>query len=76
MDRQQIEDVFDSMGYYHLREKLPFKLWLSGVLNDEETGFLESFLETYSFEDDQGLLFDDFMFHLRIFKRIAGGDDW
>ncbi|WP_075980087.1 hypothetical protein [Bacillus massilinigeriensis] len=70
MEKQQIADVFDNMGYHYFREKFAFKLWLNGILEGEDEELLVSFLEAFQFEDEDSFLFDEFMYFLRIYKKI------
>lgn len=68
MDEKQIREIFDEAGYSALGQSLSFKLWLSGVMEHSGAGDnpLELLLEACSFDDGEPILFDQFLFQLRL----------
>lgn len=75
MNRQQIEDCFDRMGYLHFRNKFPYMLWISGILDDVDEDYFESFLHTFGLNDHPELLFDQFLSHFKIYKKIVKNEE-
>ncbi|MFB6468259.1 hypothetical protein ACE38V_15875 [Cytobacillus sp. Hz8] len=75
MNQEQIENVFEHMGYVYFREKFPFKLWLNGILDEEDEEFFLSFLDVYRLEDDDAYCFDEFLYLLRIYQYICKHND-
>ncbi|MCD7032726.1 hypothetical protein LRR81_00690 [Metabacillus sp. GX 13764] len=72
MTDQQMEDLFDFSGQYGLYSKIRYPLWLSGTLDDADPELVESFLAHYQFSEQT--LFDQFIFHYRIFSSIYEKD--
>jgi hypothetical protein len=74
MDEKQIREIFDESGYSALGQSLSFKLWLSGVMEHSGDGDnpLELLFESCSFDDGEPILFDQFLFQLRL---ISSADE-
>ncbi|MBU8771062.1 hypothetical protein [Cytobacillus oceanisediminis] len=69
MEREQIEELFEESGYPALNSKLAYKVWLTGVWDEEDEDKIEAFIDAYSFEGE-GIVTDDFLYHYRIFAYI------
>lgn len=65
-----VNEVFDDAGYPDLYDKHQYKFEISGVLDHVDREMLETFLDQYSFEDAEAVYYDEFVYHLRIFKNI------
>ncbi|MCS0788119.1 hypothetical protein NX021_08045 [Cytobacillus firmus] len=74
MEREQIEELFEESGYPALNSKLAYKVWLTGVWDEEDEDKIEAFIDAYSFEGD-GIVTDDFLYHYRIFAYIYGKNE-
>ncbi|MGA5690106.1 hypothetical protein [Cytobacillus pseudoceanisediminis] len=74
MEREQIEELFEESGYHALNSKLAYKVWLTGVWDEEDEDRIEAFIDAYSFEGD-GIVTDDFLYHYRIFAYIYGTNE-
>lgn len=75
MLQNEIEDVFNCYGNGHLYEKLKYPLYLSGAIDKIEIEMLENFLELYNFDSEKTLLFDEFMYHFRIYEAVLNLND-
>ncbi|MBN8201777.1 MULTISPECIES: hypothetical protein [Bacillaceae] len=69
MEREQIEELFEDSGYHGLNSKLAYKIWLTGVWDEEDEDKIEAFIDAYSFEGE-AILTDNFLYHYRIFAYI------
>jgi hypothetical protein len=72
MDERQIREIFDEAGYRELGESLSFKLWLSGEMDHSVPGEnpLELLLEACSFNEGEPILFDQFLYQLRLIRSV------
>ncbi|MFB4164506.1 hypothetical protein ACE1TI_11900 [Alteribacillus sp. JSM 102045] len=75
MTEKQVEYTFDLFGYSDLYKKLRYPLEVSGEFKDVDIEILESFLDRYSFDNSDKVLFDDFIHHFRVFKKIYENND-
>ncbi|KON86494.1 hypothetical protein AF332_06410 [Sporosarcina globispora] len=69
MEREQIEELFEESGYHDLNSQLAYKVWMTGIWDEEDEEKIEAFLDAYSFEGE-GILTDEFLYHYRIFAYI------
>ncbi|RFU65372.1 hypothetical protein [Peribacillus glennii] len=71
MDAGVVKDIFENSGYEFLYEKFNYQFYISGLFDKiENSRILESFLDHYSFDENERNLFDDFAFHFRIFHNL------
>jgi hypothetical protein len=72
MDERQIREIFDEAGYSALGESLSFKIWLSGEMDHFLPGDnpLEILLDACSFNEGDPILFDQFLFQLRLIRSV------
>lgn len=75
MNEQEIKDVLDHLGYYRLREELPFKLWLKGITDHCDPEELEQFLDIYQFEDEKPVTLSEFVNHFYTFMNVKRYND-
>jgi hypothetical protein len=69
VEREQIEGLFEESGYPGLNNRLAYKVWMTGVWDEEDEDRIEAFIDAYSFEEE-GIVTDDFLYHYRIFAYI------
>ncbi|SDH68468.1 hypothetical protein [Alteribacillus bidgolensis] len=70
MTEQQLEYTFDLFGYSDLYQKLRYPIKVSGEFDNVDIEVLESFLDWYVFDNTDKVLFDDFIYHFRVFRKI------
>ncbi|EWG09422.1 hypothetical protein [Cytobacillus firmus] len=69
MEREQIEGLFEESGNPGLNSKLAYKVWMTGVWDEEDEDRIEAFIDAYSFEEE-GIITGEFLYHYRIFAYI------
>ncbi|MDQ0217828.1 hypothetical protein ELQ35_13685 [Peribacillus cavernae] len=71
MDSKVIKDIFETSGYEFLYEKFKYQFYVSGLFDTVKNGtVIECFLDKYNFEKENRILFDDFVFHFKIFHNL------
>lgn len=71
MHRRQIALLFSDFGLESLYEKFEVPLDIHGLLDDPDTlEMMEDFLTAYDFHSPDLLLFDEFLSHYNICKRV------
>lgn len=70
MTEREMEEIFSLYGYAELFKKFKWQIVISGMLDEEESDFLESFFSWNSFGEGKSLSFEDFKLHVKIFKMI------
>ncbi|CAH0347170.1 hypothetical protein [Bacillus sp. CECT 9360] len=71
MDSKAVENVFEANGYDFLYKKFTYQFYVSGLFDQiEDSRIIDCFLENYHFEENDHTLFDDFVFHFRIFHNL------
>ncbi|WP_010676407.1 hypothetical protein [Bacillus timonensis] len=68
MTPYQLEETFETFGLHRLYEKLYYPLWIKGTMDDEEIEVLETFFESYDFENVDKIFVDEFLFQYQCFK--------
>lgn len=71
MGEQELEDMFDWAGLSVVYERHAYKMWLSGLEESLDAELLDNFSNAYSFESAEAMYYDEFLFHLKIFKGIC-----
>ncbi|SDH60818.1 hypothetical protein SAMN05192534_10816 [Alteribacillus persepolensis] len=71
MTTSEIEYTFYSFGYGALYHKFRYPLLVSEHLKHVDADVLEAFFTWYTFDDTKKLLFDDFIYHFRLFENIC-----
>jgi hypothetical protein len=75
MGEQPMEEMFEWAGLSDIYEKHGYKMGLSGIEDSIDTDFLDAFSDAYSFENAEEMYYDEFLFHLKIFKGICKNND-
>ncbi len=71
MYRNQIALVFSDYGLEHLYLKFEVPFDVHGILDDPKTcEVMDQFLSVYDFHSQETLLFNEFLTHFKIFKRM------
>ncbi|WP_199426605.1 hypothetical protein [Thermaerobacillus caldiproteolyticus] len=70
MNIEQAEEIFNDYGYASLFQHIRYPLMISEAFNDVAPDVLSHFLDVYSFETAEVLSFEEFIYHLLIFKKI------
>ncbi|UII55384.1 hypothetical protein LS684_17380 [Cytobacillus spongiae] len=76
MTEEEVEAVFEENGYSKLYHQLQYKLWLNGELDLVDASLLDSFFDAYTFVEYEDLLFDEFMYHFRMYQNVCQKNDW
>ncbi|PLS17128.1 hypothetical protein CVD28_13830 [Bacillus sp. M6-12] len=69
MEMPEVEAVFDEAAADFIFKRFRYQLYVSGLfdqLDDKELLF--TFLEAYSFEENDELIFDEFRYFFKTFK--------
>lgn len=72
---QHMEGMFDWAGLSAIYDNHGFKMWLDGFEQKVDTELLDRFSDAYSFEDAEAMYYDEFLYHLRIFRYISKNND-
>ncbi|WLR56852.1 hypothetical protein LC048_08280 [Mesobacillus subterraneus] len=75
MGEMELEDMFEWAGLSNVYEQHGYKMWLSGLEDHIDNELLDHFSDAYSFEIAETMFYDDFLFHLRIFKNIRKNNE-
>ncbi|RIW28051.1 hypothetical protein D3H55_22260 [Bacillus salacetis] len=70
MTEREMEEIFKLYGHSNMYEKLKNKLMLSSLLDDEGSELLESFFSSYDFRQGAAMSYEEFEFHIRVFKML------
>ncbi|MFT9596876.1 hypothetical protein [Mesobacillus sp.] len=75
MGEKEMQDMFEWAGLSDVYEQHGYKMWLSGLEDNIDTELLDHFSDAYSFESAETMYYDEFLFHLRIFKNIRKNNE-
>ncbi|WP_226641995.1 hypothetical protein [Mesobacillus subterraneus] len=75
MGEKEMQDMFEWAGLSDVYEQHGYKMWLSGLEEHIDVELLDHFSDAYSFESAETMIFDEFLFHLRIFKNISKNNE-
>ncbi|WP_264804641.1 hypothetical protein [Cytobacillus sp. NCCP-133] len=70
MRKDEIKEIFEESASPSLNGGLAYKIWLTGVWDEEEKEDIEAFLIAYAFDGERDLFTDELLYHSRIFKFI------
>ncbi|RSD26135.1 hypothetical protein [Mesobacillus subterraneus] len=71
MGEKELQSMFEWAGLSDIYEQHGYKMWLSGLEDNIDSELLDRFADAYSFENAESMFYDEFLFHLRIFKGIS-----
>ncbi|WP_079509318.1 hypothetical protein [Mesobacillus jeotgali] len=75
MGESEMQEMFEWAGLSNIYEKHGYKMWLSGLEDSIDAELLDHFADAYSFENAETMYYDEFLFHLRIFKNISKNNE-
>ncbi|MEH7442204.1 hypothetical protein V7201_07660 [Bacillus sp. JJ1122] len=75
MEEHELEDMFDWAGLSNVYERHGYKMWLSGLGEIIDAELLDNLSNAYSFESAEAMYYDEFLFHLKIFKGICKNNE-
>jgi hypothetical protein len=75
MGEQNLEDMFEWAGLADVYERHAYKMWLSGLEESVDAELLDNFSDAYSFESAEEMYYDEFLFHLKLFKGICKNNE-
>lgn len=75
MGEKEMQEMFEWAGLSAVYEQHGYKMWLSGLEETIDAELLDRFSDAYSFESAEALYYDEFLFHLRVFKGISKNTD-
>ncbi|WP_419881033.1 hypothetical protein ACN6MY_15720 [Peribacillus sp. B-H-3] len=68
MEACQIKEIFENSSYGFLYKKFHYQLFVSGLLDDiDDSELIERFLDSYCFEQNVNLCFDNFSFYFKTY---------
>lgn len=70
MTEREVEEIFKLYGHFHMYKRLKNKLLLSSLLDNESGELLESFFSSYDFRQGTAMDYEEFEFHIRVFKLL------
>ncbi|MGM0846602.1 MAG: hypothetical protein ACQEUT_16630 [Bacillota bacterium] len=70
MTEREIEEIFNLYGHADMYEKLKNKLQLTSLLDNDGVELLESFFSSYNFGHGATMSYEEFEFHIRVFKLL------
>ncbi|TYS14112.1 hypothetical protein FZC78_19915 [Rossellomorea vietnamensis] len=70
MTEREMEEIFKLYGHSLMYKRLKNKLLLSNLLDNESGELLESFFSSYDFRQDTAMNYEEFEFHIRVFKLL------
>lgn len=70
MTEREMEEIFKLYGHSHMFKRLKNKLLLSSLLDNESSDLLESFFSSYNFRQGTAMNYEEFAFHIRVFKLL------
>lgn len=71
MGEKEMQEMFEWAGLSDVYDQHGYKMWLSGLEEKIDAELLDRFSDTYSFENAETMYYDEFLYHLRIFKNIS-----
>ncbi|WP_113926882.1 hypothetical protein [Bacillus sp. P14.5] len=70
MTEREMEEIFKLYGHSQMYTKLKNKLLLTTLLDNENCELLESFFSSYDFHQGTTMSYEEFEFHIRVFKLL------
>ncbi|MGD7023720.1 hypothetical protein FZC79_13910 [Rossellomorea vietnamensis] len=70
MTEREMEEIFKLYGHSQMYMTLKNKLLLSSLLDNESGELLESFFSSYDFRQGATMSYEEFAFHIRVFKLL------
>lgn len=65
------KEMFERAGFSTVYDQHGYKMWISGLEDSIDAELLDHVADAYSFENAETMYYDEFLFHLRIFKTIS-----
>ncbi|MFJ7637991.1 hypothetical protein [Peribacillus sp. NPDC097225] len=69
MELNLVKQIFEDTGFHSLYDKFSYQIYVTGLFDlVDQQSIIEEFLDSYDFNENHTLLFDDFSYFFRSFQ--------